>query len=383
MLITMQLERLPVPVLQNLEPRLVSFVLLLWHINVSEKLPVPVLLNLEPRLVSLCCYCDISMCQRGCLCLYCRTWSKGWYLCVVIVTYQCVREAACACIAELGAKVGIFVLLLWHINVSKRLPVPVLLNLEARLVSLCCYCDISLCQRGCLCLYCRTWSQGWYLCVVIVTYQCVGEAACACIAGLGAKVGIFVLLLWHINVSERLPVPVLLNLEARLVSLCCYCDIPMCQRGCLCLYCWTWSQGWYLCVVIVTYQCDREAPCACIAELGAKVGIFVLLLWHINVSEKLPVPVLLNLEPRLVSLCCYCDISMCQRGCLCLYCRTWSKGLYLCVVIVTYQCVREAACVLLNLEPRLQCWTLPVVGQWPKKLIWATKFFISVAQTHL
>ena len=30
-----------------------------------------------------------------------------------------------------------------------------------------------------------------------------------------------------------------------------------------------------------------------------------------------------------------------------------------------------------------QCWTLPVLGQWPKKLIWVTKFFISVAQTHL
>ena len=30
-----------------------------------------------------------------------------------------------------------------------------------------------------------------------------------------------------------------------------------------------------------------------------------------------------------------------------------------------------------------QCWTLPVLGQWPKKLIWATKFFISVAQAHL
>ena len=31
----------------------------------------------------------------------------------------------------------------------------------------------------------------------------------------------------------------------------------------------------------------------------------------------------------------------------------------------------------------IQCWTLPVLGQWPKQLIWATKFFISVAQTHL
>ena len=40
-------------------------------------------------------------------------------------------------------------------------------------------------------------------------------------------------------------------------------------------------------------------------------------------------------------------------------------------------------CLLAPSSPPPQCWTLPVLGQWPKKIIWATKFFISVAQTHL